>query len=141
MTESILSSNTPDVRNALTGKQILLSAVLGAILWFAAAVALGLLGPMGVYEGTSALVLYALIVPGTIPFVFLVRKLAGLAANQVALGYSVATAMALLLDGIAVLWFPGLYGAELELVVGAAATILWGAGVGLVLAFVINKAD
>ncbi len=124
----------------LDSSQIIRSMILGGILWFAAAMLLRILGPMGIYDGVAPLVTYALVIPGTVPFVFLVQRLAGLGCDQIALGYSVATAAALILDGIAVAWFPTLYGTNAELVKGAAAAILWGAGVGLFLAFAINKA-
>ena len=60
-------------------------------------------------------------------------------ACQIFTGVAVVTATALLIDGIVVAWFPAVYGGALPQVTNCAAAILWGAGVGLVLAFMLNK--
>lgn len=124
---------------SLTRRQAAILAFLGAVLWFLAAVLLRYLGPLGIHEGSARFILYAAIIPGTVPFVFLLQWASGIARRQVAIGASLATASALLLDGIAVAWFPGLYGAEMPLVLGASTAILWGAGVAIFLGFAISK--
>jgi hypothetical protein len=125
----------------LSSSQINILAVLGAVLWLGAALLLRALAPFGIYEGFARIILYALIVPGTWPFVLLAKRMAKLAPNQIAIGMSVLTATAVLLDGIALAWFPGLYGFELAHFAGAGAAILWGGGVALVLGFVMNRAS
>jgi hypothetical protein len=127
-------------RFGLLPRQTAIAALLGAVLWLVAALILRGLGPLGVYEGSARVLLYLAIIPGTIPVVLLLRRLAGLERDQTAIGMSVATAAAALLDGIALAWFPGLYGGEVALQAGAGATILWGAGVGLALGMVMNRA-
>lgn len=126
-------------RFGLTNGQTLTLVIIGAVLWFAAAILLRTIVPNGAFEGNRHILLYALTIPATVPFVWMVQKLAGLASNRIAIGYSLATATALLLDGIAVAWFPSLYGTELSQVTNSAAAILWGAGVGIILAFIMNK--
>ena len=126
-------------RFGLTTGQTLTLIIIGAVLWFAAAVLLRTIGPNGAFEGNRHILLYALTIPATVPFVWMVQKLVGLADNRIAIGYSLATATALLLDGIAVAWFPSLYGSDFPQVANSAAAILWGAGVGMVLAFVMNR--
>ena len=126
-------------RFGLTTGQTLALIIIGAVLWFAAAALLRTIGPNGAFEGNWHILLYALTIPATVPFVWMVQKLVRLADNQVAIGYSLATASALLLDGIAVAWFPSLYGSDLPQVTNSAAAILWGAGVGMILAFMMNK--
>ena len=126
-------------RFGLTTGQTLALIIIGAVLWFAAAALLRTIGPRGAFEGNRHILLYALTFPATVPFVWMVQKLVRLADNQVAIGYSLATASALLLDGIAVAWFPSLYGSDLPQVTNSAAAILWGAGVGMILAFMMNK--
>ncbi|QNL18506.1 hypothetical protein HXX25_03640 [Hyphobacterium sp. CCMP332] len=128
-------------RLGLTGRQLWLSALMGVILWFVAAIMLRFMGPMGIYDGLARVLLYIAIIPGTIPFMILFQKIAGLSRQQVALGVSVGTAAAILCDGAALAWYPQLYGPTVALHAGAGGTILWGGGVGLVIAFFMNKAD
>ena len=123
----------------LSPRQIAILTGMGALLWFLAANLLRILGPMGIFEGYNRVLLYVLIVPGTLPFAILVWKIAGLARDQIALGFAVSTAIATLLDGVALAWFPSLYGAAVEEVAACGAAILWGAGVGLVLGFLLNR--
>ena len=126
---------------SLSAKQIIIVAIIGAILWFCAAMLMRAVVKMDFYDGMGVAIVYALTIPGTIPFVILVRKLAGLGQDQVATGYTVATAVALMLDGSAFAFFPALYADNPADGLKAAAAILWGAGVGLVLALIMNRAE
>ncbi len=119
--------------------QICGALAYGAVLWFAAANLLRELAPLGIYEGSARLWLYALIWPGTVPFVFLARKLFGLPRGLLGPAFAAATALATLLDGLALAWWPALYGTDSAQVAGAGATILWGAGTGMALAFWFDR--
>ncbi len=123
---------------ALTASQIAILALYGAALWFAAAMLVRTIAPMGALNGGWRVLTYALIVPGTIPAVVMARPLARLRRDQTAIGITIVTAAALLLDGIAFAWFPALYGNDPALVLAGAAAILWGAGIGLVLGVAMN---
>ncbi|MEM7768267.1 MAG: hypothetical protein AAF253_12380 [Pseudomonadota bacterium] len=122
---------------ALSSGQIATMIALGAALWFLAAMILKVVGPMGAHEGFARILLYGLIVPGSVPFVFLMARLGRLQGIQLPLGVAVADATALMLDGVAVAWLPGLYGDNAAHALGAATAILWGAGVILALAFIM----
>ncbi|MBA3811455.1 MAG: hypothetical protein H0X27_07405 [Caulobacteraceae bacterium] len=111
---------------------------LGAALWFFATVLLHTIGPMGALRGLGVPVLYALVIPGTVPFILIGRKLARLPRDRTLLGVGIMTGTASLLDGMVLAWFPSIYGTD---VVGAATAILWGVGVGLLLGVVMNKPD
>ncbi len=126
-------------RIGLTISQTILLICIGAALWFLAAIILRLIAPMGALEGTARFITYALVIPGTLPFVVLTRMLVKLFTHQLFTGIAVATMTALLIDGIVIAWFPRVYGGELPQVTNCAAIILWGAGVGMVLAFMLNK--
>ncbi len=139
-TASHFDRMTP-VRQSMSQTQIVALIIIGAAVWFLAAMFLRLLGPNGIFEGVNRVILYALIVPGTVPFVILTQRLVRLHRSQIATGYTIATTAAMLLDGIALAWFPALYGGNAEMVAGSGAAILWGAGVGLVLAFWWNRAE
>ena len=63
---------------SLTTKQLLILAAFGALLWFLAALLVRTIGPMGALSGTARWITYALVLPGTIPAIFITRWLASL---------------------------------------------------------------
>ena len=126
----------------LSVRQSAILITMGAILWFLAAMLLRALAPLGIYEGSARVLLYILIIPGTVPFVLLLWKLAAMQPGQLARGLGLATATATVLDGAALAWLPALYSAQPEniaWIAGAGATILWGAGVGIFLGFWLDR--
>jgi hypothetical protein len=123
----------------LTTKQVIILALYGAALWFVAAMLVRTIGPMGALDGFGRVITYALVIPGTVPAIWIGRTLAKLELDQTAISLIVITATALLLDGIAHAWFPSLYGSDPALIVKGAAAIFWGAGVGLVLGLIMNS--
>ena len=135
------TNETPSVRTfaSLHSSQLIRLIALGATLWLVAALLLRFLAPLDIYSGTGRYILYFLIIPGTFPFVLLVRYLAGLARNQIGIGMAVVTAAAILLDGVALGWFPQLYGEGIENAANAGAAILWGGGVAITLGMLINR--
>jgi hypothetical protein len=128
-------------RIGITNSQTLLLILIGAALWGFAAVMLRVVAPMGALEGSARAITYALIIPSTLPFVWLVRAAVKLRTDQTFTGVAIATTTALLIDGIVIAYFPAVYGGTLPQVTNCAAAILWGAGVGMVLAFLMNKGD
>ncbi|MFZ4688805.1 MAG: hypothetical protein ACOYLS_06185 [Polymorphobacter sp.] len=134
MTDQILNPS----RLPLSARQMLVLVGYGAIAWFAAALLIRFLGPLGVFDGATRLLTYALVIPGTVPLVLGARWLAGLRRDQIGLGMAVSTTTATLLDGVALAWFPALYGDTVALVAAAGAVILWGAGVGMAIGFAMN---
>lgn len=124
----------------LSQNQFLRALGLGAVLWLFAALLLKVLGPMGIYEGFNRVWLFLAIIPGTAPFVVLFRRVVGLETEQITLGFSIGTGMAIVLDGFALSWIPWLYGGA-DYVAGAGATILWGAGVGIFLAWAMERRE
>lgn len=125
----------------LTATQTTILVIYGSVLWFAAAILVRMLGPMGALDGGWGLLTYVLVIPGTVPAIIAARPLAKLRSDQTTVGIAVVTATALLLDGIAHSWFPALYGTDAALLVKGAAAIFWGAGVALVLAIMMNRED
>lgn len=121
----------------LSLQQAMLMVICGVALWLAAALLLRWLAAAGALDGSMRIFVYLLTIPGTVPFVFALRRIGKLSADHLVPAYSLATAAALLCDGIAVAWFPTLYSTNADHVSLAAAAILWGAGVGIFLAFVL----
>ena len=132
-------SDTAVNRIGLRPEQTVALVVLGAALWFLAALILRVIAPMGALEGTMRAITYALVIPGTWPFVLLVRLLVRLRPDQLVTGVGVATMTALIIDGIVIAYLPAIYGGSLPQVTNCAAIILWGAGVGMLLAFIFNR--
>lgn len=124
---------------ALSRRKMTMIGVFGLSLWLAAALLLRAIGPLGVYDGMARVVLYLAIIPGTYPALVVLRRLAGLAEGQMVHAMAFGTAVAILMDGIALAWFPNLYGAGADLHAGAGGTILWGGGVGLALGFWMDR--
>lgn len=108
----------------------------GVAFWFLGALLIRAVEPLGALEGYGTALFYALIIPGTWPAIPLIRKLASLRSDETALGVTIVTATAVLLDGCALRLIPDLYGPNLA---GAGAAILWGGGVALVLGVLMNR--
>lgn len=136
-----MATHTNVTASQLSIGQIAILAIYGTILWFLAAILVRNFGPMGLLDGVWGIITYALVVPSTVPAIIAARPLARLRRDQTVVGITVVTATALLLDGIAHAWFPAIYGSHPALIVKGAAAIFWGAGVGLVLALIINKGE
>ncbi len=132
-----MNARSFDGGGRLSAQQTAIMVISGVIVWFAAALLLHWLVPIGALDGAMRILTYLLIIPGTLPVLLVMIRLADLSAAQVVPGFSMGTAAALLCDGIAVAWAPGLYGANPDHVRLAAAVILWGAGVGIILAFAV----
>ena len=122
----------------ISRSQYAILAAYGALLWFLAAMLVRVLAPMGALEGSARMLAYALVIPGTIPAILVGLKLTGLSRSNSVLAVAMMTAAAGLLDGIALAWFPALYGDNVAHVLAGAAVILWGVGVGLALSFVLK---
>lgn len=127
-------------RLPFTASQLAILIAYGAILWFLAALVCRFAGTVGWFEGANRAILYVAVIPGTLPFVLLQRRLAQLANNQMALGTTIATTTALILDGLALAWYPQLYGPGAAQTAASGAVILWGAGVAIILGCWFNRA-
>ena len=121
----------------LSPRQMAMSAAIGIVLFLAAALLVRALQPIDPFTDPTRFLVYALVVPGTVPVIPLLRRLAKLAPGQTVAAMAMGTAAATLCDGIALAWFPSLYGAGDAHIAGAGAVILWGAGVGLLLGFLL----
>lgn len=133
-------SADPIFAKPLSTNQVSILIGAGIVLWFAAALLLQALNAAALLGGVATLVVYALVIPGTLPFVLLLSRLARLAPPQIVPGYTLATLAALLCDGMAVAFWPALYGANDLQVRLAAGAVIWGAAVGLALAFAVARA-
>jgi hypothetical protein len=131
--------DTHQQRLPFSGQQLAIIVVIGWTVWFAGALLCRFIGDMGWFDGQARLVVYAAMIPGTVPVILALRKLARLDADQIALASSVATAAAIMLDGIALAWFPALYGAGDAQLAASGGAILWGGAVAIGLGCWFNR--
>lgn len=123
----------------LSRRQFWVSIAIGIILWFLAAMILQVIGPLGALDGGWRAVTFLAVIPGTVPVALLLRRIVQLRGQQLVLAFGAGTMSAALCDGIALSWFPMLYGSGDAQIAASGATILWGVGVGLALAFAFAR--
>lgn len=125
---------TPHRRTSLT-----VLIIVGALYWFAAALVVRWTAAGWVGSTVATMFVFALIVIVTIPALFLGMRLAGSGRSGACHASMVMTMSALLLDGIALTWFPGLYGSDPKVVLGGAAAIMFGAGIALAIGMAVQR--
>ena len=111
----------------------------GIIFWFIGALICRWVGELGGFEGANRALVYAALIPGTLPVILLVRRIARLAPDQVALGSAIVTAAAIMCDSIALVVIPDLYGAGVEQTAASGAVILWGGAVAIAIGCWLNR--
>lgn len=112
-------------------------AALGVGFWLAGALGLRFAEPLGVIGAGALLQALALGVL-TLVFaaaVFVVQSVLGLPKARVFEAVSVMTMAALLMDGLAFSFAPGLYGVGEGHRLAASALVMWSAGVGMAVAW------
>jgi hypothetical protein len=120
-------------------KQLAFCVSYGLALWLGAILLVRALEPIGGLSGWGLILSFALLIPGTLPAVFLTKRVMGPFVDQLLVGVTIISTIALLLAGIGFSFFPKLYGSEPEHVQAAAGFILWGGGIGFALALLIGK--
>ncbi len=123
----------------LAPRQITTLAVIGAAYWFIAAIIVRATAAGWVGNDRLTALVFGLIMPGTVVALLVGYRLAGVGRNHAAIGATIMTGTASLLDGLALSWLPSLYGETPVVVLGGAAAILWAAGVALVLGIVLER--
>lgn len=102
------------------------AALTGAslVLWAAASQVIRVAVPAGWFAPGPAVAMFALALPNAWLTVWMVRRLVGPA--HVLRGTMLACAVAMLADGVALVWAPALYGADTANVTAGAAWLLFG---------------
>jgi len=134
-----LTSNLSEARDTwvhLTPGQIAILAAFSTFVWFLAAMFIRFVGPTGIFHGYKVIVLYALTIPATVPLNARSRKLVRAPKAHMVTIIAVTSAVATLLDGVAMSQFPALYGSDRAITGAGAAWLLWAIGVAGVLSLV-----
>ena len=117
-----------------------LFAALGVAFWFNAALIIRFCGTAVFTAHNPRLALFfVLAIPLTVFSLYLTKLISKLAYNGLLKPVVVMTFTATFLDGIALVWFRQLYGQSVEVALHGAAWILWGVGVGLLFAFILDS--
>ena len=114
--------------------------LLGIIFWFSAALLVRFIGPYALTPGNPLrLVLFVVAGPITIGFLASAKRVGRMGWHQLLRPTVIMTYTATLLDGVALTWFHTLYSTSYEVALSGAALILWGAGLGLLLALLLEQ--
>jgi hypothetical protein len=114
---------------------------LASLVWLCAALFIRWLGPMGAFTGLSRVIVYGSTVVLTIPLNRRTLKIAGLSKHHMVTAIAVTTATATMLDGVAMSYFPELYGGDPAITGAGAAWLLWAIGVASALAVVSSARE
>ncbi len=131
--------SAPANRLPFSSGQMATLIISGVIFWFIGALICRWVGAIGAFEGANRVLLYAALVPGTLPVILLVRRIARLSPDQVALGSAIVTAAAIACDSVALVIIPNLYGAGVEQTAASGAVILWGGAVAIAIGCWLNR--
>jgi hypothetical protein len=119
-----------------------LFVVLGALAWFIAVIFIRFAGAAFFIESSFWLVgLYVLSIPGawlTIKGIAQAGKLSGV---KILMAVAIMCFTASLLDGVAIAWFPSLYGLPTPAHLLAAAWLLWFVGVSLSITVIMTRRE
>jgi hypothetical protein len=125
----------------LTPSQMLRVILFSILLWFSAAMFILAMKGKGIFGGTTGVLTFVLLIPVSWFSVRAIRWVGGLRKGQTISGVTVGLATATFLDAVALTWTPGLYGGEPRHVLFGGASILWGVGLFLVSAYVLEMKD
>jgi hypothetical protein len=125
----------------LTPARVARLALFATFVWFLAALFIRYAGPHGIFTGAKAGLLYALTIVVTIPLNARIRRIAGLPRTHMVPVVAVTTATATMLDGVAMTYFPALYGADPVIMGQGAAWLLWAIGVAAALSLAVAAGE
>lgn len=120
-------------------REIAVMAVLGAVFWLAFALLVRVMEPVGLLQGAARAVVFALAVPGTLGLIWGIGRVMRYPAARMVEAVGIITGVAIILDGLAFGFFPGLYGQAASHQVAGAGLILWGGGWGMVAALWLQR--
>jgi hypothetical protein len=123
----------------MSAKQLLVLVALGAGLWLGAALAIRNIGPFVLDASIANVLLFLGFVPVALLLVFVCGRFANLHQKQLVEGIAVMVAAAILMDGIALTWWPDFYGNTSVLRERGAAALLWGAGATMAGAVLLGR--
>lgn len=123
----------------LRSKQFAICNLLAVIFWASATLCIKFY-PVAVNAGTHGNVTFLISLPVSWFSIWLTCRLARLEPHQILAGCLVVIGSAMMIDGVALRWFPNVYAANDTLTRYGAAWLLWGYGLGAWIALaVVNR--
>ncbi len=113
-------------------------AALGAVFWFGFAMFVRVLEPFGLLQGGARAVMFVIAVPIVLVMIPGARAVLRYPAERMTEIIGIITAFAILLDGLAFGFFPAIYGSDPAHQIAGAGLILWGGGLGILVAYAIQ---
>ena len=130
-------TSVADGANTLNASQKLISVAVGVTLWLAFIFVVRSI-PWAFDGGVRSVLLFLLTVPLTWSFVVFLKKIASLTSETLFEAVALATFAALLLDGLVFTFFSQWYGHTQEHIRYGAGFIFWGAGMGMLVAWLMR---
>jgi hypothetical protein len=122
--------------SGMKNSKFILFVGLGIAFWYQAAMIIKFFGTTVFTEHNPKLVMFFLLaIPITIASMYITALLTSLKIYELLKPVVIMTFTATFLDGIALVWFRHLYSESFEVALNGAAWILWGAGLGLLFAY------
>ncbi len=122
----------------MSASRVGLFAVIGAVAWFLAALFVRVFGD-GLLTGDGIhMITYAACAPVTLGLTWGIARATGTEPSAMLAPMVIMVIIATFLDGIAITWFPDLYGGSGRTLANGAAFILWGVGWFLLVSLVMG---
>jgi hypothetical protein len=125
--------------NNISPKQLAFCVSYGLALWIGAIFLVRTIGPMGAFSGMGLIISFVALIPGTLPAVLLTKRVMGPFKDQLLMGVTIISTIALLMAAIGFSFFPTLYGTNMTQVLAASGFMMWGGGLGFALALIVGK--
>jgi hypothetical protein len=113
-------------------------AVLGVLFWFGFAMFVRFMEPFGLLQGGARVAIFVVAIPIVLTLIPGVRMAMRFPAERMTEIIGIITAFAILLDGLAFGFFPAIYGTDPAHQIAGAGLILWGGGLGILVAYAIQ---
>jgi hypothetical protein len=119
--------------------KIVLFITLGIIAWFNAVMIIRFLGESCLTSNNPNLIwMFLLAFPVTAITIYLTKLISKFAYSELLRPIVIMTFTATFCDGIALVWFRKIYSESFEIALHGAALILWGVGLGLLFAYILE---
>ncbi|MFM9840934.1 MAG: DUF5367 family protein [Cyclobacteriaceae bacterium] len=124
----------------MKNSKLILFVALGAAFWYQASLIIKFFGESVFTQNNPKLLLFFfLAIPLTIASMYITALLCKLKFYELLRPVVIMTLTATFLDAMALIWFRQIYSDSFEVAMHGAAWILWGVGIGLLFAYILES--